>query len=148
MQKEVITSHLPVYIFNVLHIGSTIGLSFKVVNDYMRNTSFLEYDMVFLLMALINMASGTYSSLSSGYMMTFLLRPERMGENKNMWISFHHFKLLGTLILFLPIYKFLPILSSGIVTARFIWLVVLVFLSPIAKYYREHYAKQIEYKKE
>lgn len=60
MQKEVITSHLPVYIFNVLHIGSTIGLSFKVVNDYMMNTSFVEYDMVFLLMALINMASGTY----------------------------------------------------------------------------------------
>lgn len=81
-------------------------------------------------------------------MMTFLLRPERMGENKNLWVSWHNIKLLVTLILFLPIYKFLPVLGSGIVTARFIWLVSLVFLSPIAKYYREHYSKLVEYKKE
>ena len=60
MKTDLITSYLPVYIFNVLHIGSMIGLSFKVVNDYMRNTIFMEYDMVYLLMALISMGSGFF----------------------------------------------------------------------------------------
>ncbi len=78
--------------------------------------------------------------------MTFLLEPQRMGANRGMWVSWHHLKLLVTLILFLPIYKFLPILSTGIVTARFLWFVALVFLSPMAKYYREHYTKLIEVK--
>lgn len=41
MQGVDLTSKFPVYIFNVLHIGSMIGLSFKVMNDYMRNTIFM-----------------------------------------------------------------------------------------------------------
>jgi hypothetical protein len=76
-------------------------------------------------------------------MMTFLLNPQSMGSGKNLWISWHHLKLLVTLVLFMPIYKFLPILSTGIVTARFFWLIALVFLSPMAKYYREHYSKLV-----
>jgi len=63
-----------------------------------------------------------------------------MGANKNLWVSWHHLKLLVTFILFLPIYRFLPLLSSGIINARFFWLVALAFLSPMAKYYREHYS--------
>jgi hypothetical protein len=58
MKTDLIPAYLPVYIFNVLHIGSMIGLSFKVVNDYLQNTVFTEYDMVFLLMTLICMGSG------------------------------------------------------------------------------------------
>lgn len=58
MKTDLLPSYLPVYIFNVLHIGSTIGIGLKVVNDYMKGTIFMEYDMVFLLMALISMGSG------------------------------------------------------------------------------------------
>lgn len=81
-----------------------------------------------------------------GYLMTFLMQPEQMGANKSLWVSWHHLKLLVTLILFMPVYKFLPILSTGIVTARFFWLVALVFLSPMAKYYREHYSRLAQVK--
>ncbi len=63
MKTDIIPSYLPVYIFNVLHIASTIGLSFKVINDYMRNTIFIEYDMVFLLMTLISMGSGNFLAI-------------------------------------------------------------------------------------
>lgn len=80
--------------------------------------------------------------------MTFLLKPQEMGENKSLWVSWHHLKLLVTLLLFLPIYKFLPIISTGIVTARFLWFVALIFLSPMAKYYREYYTKFTEVKKQ
>jgi len=61
MKTDIATTYLPVWIFNALHIGSMVGLSLKVVNDYMRNTIFIEYDMVFLLMALISMGSGIFS---------------------------------------------------------------------------------------
>jgi hypothetical protein len=61
MKTDIATTYLPVWIFNTLHIGSMVGLSLKVVNDYMRNTIFIEYDMVFLLMALISMGSGIMS---------------------------------------------------------------------------------------
>jgi hypothetical protein len=60
MKTDILPAYLPVYIFNVLHIASMIGLSFKVINDYMRNTIFIEYNMVFLLMTLISMASGNF----------------------------------------------------------------------------------------
>jgi hypothetical protein len=79
-------------------------------------------------------------------MMTFLFQTKQMGANKSLWITWHNVKLLVTLILFLPVYKFLPVLSSGIVTARFLWFVALIFLSPMAKFYREHYSKLTEVK--
>ena len=146
MKTDLIPAYLPAYIFNVLHIGSMVGLSFKVVKDYMRNTIFIEYDMVFLLMTLISMGSGIVFCNMLGYMMTFLFQTSQMGANKNLWISWHNLKLLVTLILFLPVYKFLPVLNTGIVTARFIWFVALIFLSPMAKFYREHYSRFAELK--
>ena len=55
-----ISTQLPVYIFRVLHFGSMVGLSFKIISDYLRETVFIEYDMVFLLMTLISMGSGKH----------------------------------------------------------------------------------------
>ena len=63
MKTDLLPTYFPAFIFNVLHIGSMIGLSLKVVNDYMRSTIFIEYDMVFLLMTVISMTSGKFVSL-------------------------------------------------------------------------------------
>jgi hypothetical protein len=71
-----------------------------------------------------------------------------MGENKKLWISWHHLKLLITLILFSPIYKYIPVLSGEIVNARFYWMIALIILSPAARFYREHFVKKHELKKE
>ena len=71
-----------------------------------------------------------------GYMLTMLYEPQRMGEQKKLWISWHNLKLLVTLMLFLPVYKFIPLLHGGIVNARFYWLLVLIVLSPAARFYR------------
>lgn len=65
-----------------------------------------------------------------------------MGDNRKLWISWHHVKLLVTLVLFIPIYKFVPLLDSSIVNVRFYWLLVLVLVSPAARFYREYFVKK------
>ena len=77
-----------------------------------------------------------------GFINTFLLKPKKMGENRKLWISWNHIKLLVSLIVFLPTYKFIPILSEEIVNARFFWLFVMIFVSPAARFYREYFTKK------
>lgn len=59
-----------------------------------------------------------------------------MGERRKLWISWNHIKLLITLVLFSPIQKFIPLLSENLMYVRFYWLVVVIFLSPAARFYR------------
>ena len=88
------------------------------------------------------MASGNSYTLLLGFINTFLLKPKRMGQDRKLWISWHHIKLLITLILFTPVFKYIPVLSGEVVNFRFYWIAALVLVSPAARFYREYFVKK------
>jgi hypothetical protein len=51
------------YIFRVLHISSMIGLSYKIIKDYLDNTLSTDYASAFAVLGVIAMASGKSISL-------------------------------------------------------------------------------------
>ena len=123
------------YVFRVLHIGSLIGLGYKIINDYLTGSISTQHSTLFAIVGVTAMVSGI-KQLMLGFVNTFLLQPKKMGERRKLWISWNHIKLLITLVLFSPIYKLIPPLSDNLIYARFYWLVVVALLSPAARFYR------------
>lgn len=68
-----------------------------------------------------------------------------MGENRKLWIGFHHLKTLTAVLIFTPIAKILPISVETRINIQFYWMVLALLLSPFARFYREFFvAKEKE----
>jgi hypothetical protein len=48
------------YVCRVLHIGSIIGLGYKIINDYLNDTLSTQYSAVFGVVGVVAMVSGTF----------------------------------------------------------------------------------------
>lgn len=49
------------YVFRVLHIGSMIGLGYKIINDYINGEISTQHSTLFALIGVTVMISGTFS---------------------------------------------------------------------------------------
>lgn len=59
-----------------------------------------------------------------------------MGEKRKLWVGFHHLKLAITLILYLPIGKWI-ISEPSLASLRMYWVLCTIFVSPYMRFYRE-----------
>jgi hypothetical protein len=59
-----------------------------------------------------------------------------MGENRKLWVGYHHSKLAITLLLYLPIAKFF-MSGEALATIRMLWVLSIIFISPFMRFYRE-----------
>jgi hypothetical protein len=59
-----------------------------------------------------------------------------MKEKRKLWVAYHHFKLAGTILLYLPLLK-LVIGEAPLADLRMIWVVSIVLISPYMRFYRE-----------
>ena len=60
-----------------------------------------------------------------------------MGERRKLWVAYHHLKALTAVMLFSPLVKVLPISVEGRIDVQFYWIVMVLLLSPFARFYRE-----------
>jgi hypothetical protein len=59
-----------------------------------------------------------------------------MGENRKLWVGYHHIKLAITLLLYLPIAKFI-MSGATLATIRMLWVLSIIFVSAFMRFYRE-----------
>jgi hypothetical protein len=62
MNKDFIAI-LPSYIFRVLHIGSMVGLSYKIIKDYLAGEITQEHATAFGVLGVTTMLAGNTSAL-------------------------------------------------------------------------------------
>lgn len=62
-----------------------------------------------------------------------------MGDQRKPWVGFHHLKLLTAAVIFTPVMSVVPLSSECKIDVQFYWMVIMLLLSPFARFYREHY---------
>ena len=67
-----------------------------------------------------------------------------MGEQRKLWIGYHHLKLLITISLWTPLAK-LIFSEKILIDCRFYWMISIILVAPYMRFYREkHSIKKIE----
>ena len=72
------TNIAPLYLLRVMHIGSMMAISYKVIHDYILDVISTENSSIFAFAGIFLMVSGTIL-FKLGFINTFLLKPKKMG---------------------------------------------------------------------
>lgn len=71
-----------------------------------------------------------------------------MGEKRKLWLAYNHTKALTAIIIFTPLAKMLPITVEEKIDVQFYWMLIVLVLSPFARFYREHFVAVEKSKRE
>jgi hypothetical protein len=78
---------------------------------------------------------------NEGFINTYILKPEKMGGKKKLWVMYHHLKLTITAGLFLPVARW-AMKEGTLATVRMCWVIAVLLISPYMRFYREAHSKQ------
>lgn len=67
------------------------------------------------------------------------MQPSQMGSKRQLWINFHWFKAIMSILVFSPLLHLLSFGKQLRIDIQFYWLIAILILSPFARYYREWY---------
>lgn len=125
------------YAVRVCHMLGVITVSGKAISDYYfnENATMSKSESIFYsIMGVIMILGGTIN--------TFLQKPKvNLKEDRYFWMNSMYFKFILTCIIFTPIPKLLGFSRDGHVSLKFYSIVLMILLSPILRFYREHYTE-------
>ena len=117
------------YLWRVAHIGSLVILCQGIISNWFAGElTTAAYPMLYMMSGILVILSGVVN--------TVLMRPKDMGDNRQLWMVYHHLKTLTGVALVTPVNKMLHVDVATKINMQFYWMLAIMLLSPLARFYR------------